>query len=734
MNPCPPKSQLRNAVFGGSLTALVAALALVLLLSAEVARAGVPGKLPLHAFCGTGDHLWSQEREPVDSPASIEAMVEWMTRTYGVTRLYWRGGQMGIWESEYKIGEETPLQHDWTRWVNHVQKDEQINEAAVRAAKSRGVEIFLYTGLFEHGVQPEVGIISPYLFEDRLRREHPEWCPVDRWQERRCPGPLEFAYPEVRRALVERYLHYVVANGYAGINFYTYVENVGLRYVDEFGFNAPIVEEFAKRCPGVDLRRDTLTAEQKTIWYRCRGKFVTDFLRDLHTALAKEQKKISISLDAKNPDYAQPWWGKKTPGTGMIHMDWRTWIEQGIVDELWVQLEAEADQQALLDELLRLCRGTPVRLVVRTPDPFSAKWDRFVAAGVTPVAVITAPRNGIERLSLDPISTESLHSPDWRQRVQALADIAGGKLQVPAEAVAPLAHDSHVLVRRKTMHALASLHATAQVGVLEESLTDGESSVRIAAADALASIHGPASAQKIISVLDHDGHFQFKDACLDGLAGMKEKALPAVLAGLKSSTLAVREVCVRALYRIGKGNLQQEVHEPLRTTLLDVGADWQVRYWAIEGLVGLRTEFTAAQRQQLVTDLLGVMESQTRPGLQLHAVWGLGYLAQQMPAAQSGAVRGKLAGLFREFGDGCHRTDAAFGWRVVGNALLQFGPPGVDLLEAMRQQRKDKWQAWLAYEVVHVPQRDQVMALVSEADAVSTHNRYAPPFPGVRSW
>jgi guanyl-specific ribonuclease Sa len=671
----------------------------------------------------------------VDSPATIEAMAEWMAKTYGITRLYWRGGQMGIWDSEYKIGADTPLQYDWNRgWVRHLQNDLGINETAVRAAKRQGMEVFLYTGLFEHGVQPDVGIISPYLFEDRLRREHPEWCPVDRWQERRCPGPLCFGYPEVRRALVERYLRSVVGNGYDGMTFYTYVENVGLRHADEFGFNPPIVEEFAKHCHDVDLRRDKLTDEQKAIWYRCRGKFVTDFLRDLHTALAKQGRKLSIILDAKNPDHPQPWWGKKAPGTGLIHMDWRAWIEQGIVDELWVQLGATADQQALLDELLRLCRGKPIRLVVRTPDPFSATWNRYVAAGVTPVAVVTAPRNGIERLTLDPIGPDSLCSADWRQRAQAADDAAAGKLRVPAKAIAPLSRDPHVLVRRKSMYALAALQATAHVAEIEAGLFDSESSVRIAAAAALATVHGSDSAQKLLTALERDGYFQFKEACIDGLAGMKEKALPASLTGLKSAVPAVREVCVRALYQLGKGGLAREVWEPLRAALLDAGTDWQVRYWAVDGLVGLRLEATIAQQQQFGADLLMILDSPAPTGLQLHAAWGLGYLAGLLPAAQADAVRGCLARLFRQFGDGCTRSDAAFGWRVVGNALMQSGQPGVDLLEAMRQQRKDKWLAWIAYEVVHVPQKSPDMIIVPESEAVAAHDRHAPPFPGIRPW
>jgi hypothetical protein len=47
------------------------------------------------------------------------------------------------------------------------------------------------------------------------------------------------------------------------------------------------------------------------------------------------------------------------------------------------------------------------------------------------------------------------------------------------------------------------------------------------------------------------------------------------------------------------------------------------------------------------------------------------------------------------------RDDAAYGWRAVGNALLEFGSTGRKSLEQMHAQAKDQWRAWIAYEVVY---------------------------------
>ena len=211
---------------------------------------------PLYVYCGTGDHLWPWDREPVDSAATIDAMFDWMARTYGVRRMYWRGGQQEIWAEEYQVSPVAPQSYDWWQWCTYLIKQVGINDIAVRAAHSRGMQIYMHTGLFEHGVQPDVGINCPYPFEDRLRIEHPEWCPRDRWGERRCPGPLSFAVPEVRRVLVERYVRAITQHGYDGLSFYTYVENLGIRYDDEFGYEPEVVAEFQRLHPGVDPTRD----------------------------------------------------------------------------------------------------------------------------------------------------------------------------------------------------------------------------------------------------------------------------------------------------------------------------------------------------------------------------------------------------------------------------------------------------------------------------------------------
>ncbi len=691
-----------------------------------------PESFPLQVFCGTGDHLWRRQIEPVDSPATINAMLEWMSETYSISRLYWRGGQTMMWDEHFRIGPEKLLAYDWTLWKHHLYHDLKINEAAVSAAHKHKMEAFLYTGLFEFGVQPDIGVIGPYPFEDEIRREHPQWCPVDRWGERRCPGPVSFCYPQARKLIIDRYVKNLKQYNYDGICFYTYVENCGILYEDEFGFNQPIIEEFNKRFPNVDLKRDQLTQAQKLHWYACRGKFTTDFLCELKAELSKQGKKLSVIIDAKNPDYVQPWWRQTIAGSGKIKMDWRLWVRKRIVDELWVQLAPTKNQHETLEILQKECDQYGVKLTVRAINPFENGWKPYIESGVTPVAVITWTRNGIERFTHRQINDRSFSSSDWKVRLQALTDVESGKMKTTSEQVAELAKDNHVLVRRRAMFVLASMKAKSQITTIEAGMFDKESSVRIAAAAALAIVHRKESGLRIFDALKKDGYFQMKLAAVEALSAMKKQALPLLLEGAKETNYAVREVSVRTLSNLGSGDSTEEVFPTLFSTVVNEKEDERVRCHALTGLVGLRQNISLKHQIKLVKTLMNLAGTAPSVLVQLRAAWGLGYFyLPSMPTERAEIINCLVDG-FKKYGDGCERSDAAYGWRLWGNSLLMCHETGRRQLETMRVQKNDKWLAWLAYETMYLPHRQMKMELIEEQKAIEQHKNFAPPFPGYR--
>src|SRR5262249_17339462 len=156
------------------------------------------------------------------------------------------------------------------------------------------IKIWMAYGLFDNGSAADVGFSGfPYAAEDRLRVEHPEYAPVNRWGTWRQGGPIEFAYPQARRGMVEYLAKHTVAGGYDGLAFLTYAENYSQRYDDEFGFSPPIVAEFQKRY-GVNLR--TQPFDRRAL-AKLRGENVTQFFRELRSALKWHGTKIAVCVD-----------------------------------------------------------------------------------------------------------------------------------------------------------------------------------------------------------------------------------------------------------------------------------------------------------------------------------------------------------------------------------------------------------------------------------------------------
>jgi hypothetical protein len=670
---------------------------------------------PLYVYCSTGDNQWVSDWQPIDSPATVDALFEWLHDTHGVSRMYWRGEQERMWLEYAHFRPENPRYYAWwTDWIRHLTGRVKTDELAIRAARKLGMEIYMHGPLFDHGAQGDAGGCGmfPYATQDKLLIEHPEWRPVDRWGERYAPGPPEFCYPELRRILVDRHVRH--AAKYDGISFYTYVENMAQRYMDEFGYNEPIVNEF-KRRHGVDIRREPFDREA---WNRLRGEYVTQFLVELHDALKARGKKLSMVLRPDQPHLPQRWLAVKDPAlpTGAIHMDWEGWVRQGAVDELFVWGVGMSGER-LAQQAVDACAGTGVRVVVLCSYPFKDVWQPLKARGLV-TASVAAPGYGIDPWAREPTSAETLTSFSWRLRMQTLVDVKAGKLPVAPAAVAARLTDPHVLVRREALRTLAKLKAGDHVAAVESALADRETSVRTAAATALGVIGGPASAERILAGMEKDDGFQYREAAIRSLVAMKDVAVPALAAHAASRRWWVRETVARVM--------SESTHADARAMLLRSleDGDYRVRYWAVWGA----KRFTDDIALEALFQALG---DQTTT-VQLRAATALGERATALPPAFGDQVFAALRGLFETYGDGCKRSDAGWGGRVVGMALQRFGERGQKALEGWRDQRQDRWLAWAAYLVLHVPQNPHVALTFTEEEAVATHDKYAPPFPGHR--
>jgi hypothetical protein len=317
----------------------------------------------------------------------------------------------------------------------------------------------------------------------------------------------------------------------------------------------------------------------------------------------------------------------------------------------------------------------------------------------------------MEQYSLTPPTAEDLTSGDWKARAQASVAVGASTLMASSTAVAALVTDSHVLVRREAIRALAAMGAKNERQTIEAALHDSEETVRVAAVVALGSIGDVDSARAIRVALSANARFMTKDAAVQTLATIGRPALPVVLDALQDPSATLRQVAVRTLGRMAT---QQDV-----TTLLNVAGtdtDDQVRYYAIEAL--------RSWPQAAVATFFLQEAAHGPPILQMRAVRGVQSTAGFLSADQRARAVLLLKALFAQYGDRSVRSDADWGWRVISRVLRAFGDEGTRVLEEFRLQRDDLLLARRAYYALYTNQPEGAYGVGSLEEDERLHARF----------
>ena len=368
------------------------------LVSCQQAR---PDSRPiLDAHLTPGDNWWGSDWLALDSPASIRDSVQMLADVFHVKRVYWRG-QQDQFDVDYCLMRKDNFPYyDSSQWLEHLIKEVGVNRLLVQEAHQHGMEVWAWATLFDFGGPADTGCCFEYpsQYQTRLTLEHPEWMPVDRYGFRRQYGPIELCYPEARKALIDIYVEELVKGNYDGITFFTYTENYGIRFEDEFGFNQPIVDEYKRRY-GTDIRTQDF---DKHLWRYLRGECVTKFLQELKAALKPYGKKLGMSLNPKEPNFPQPWNVEPyTITAGRIYLDWERWVREGIVDDLEIYYGPEgADPHELRKRTIENClaatKGTKVSVGVMTFNSFPENLKSYAAQGLHVIILCLGETNYIE--------------------------------------------------------------------------------------------------------------------------------------------------------------------------------------------------------------------------------------------------------------------------------------------------------------------------------------------------
>jgi hypothetical protein len=183
----------------------------------------------------------------------------------------------------------------------------------------------------------------------------------------------------------------------------------------------------------------------------------------------------------------------------------------------------------------------------------------------------------------------------------------------------------------------------------------------------------------------------------------------------------VRELALYYFFRIGAPATPE-----VEAALLKAGKGDPNPYARELALANLRSSFGATARVQAAArEAMGDRDAAVgaRAAVMLAAMSA----GPGSPPADRGRALRDVTTFFRGYGQGCRRPDASWGWRVVGNALLQFGDDGRQALLGIMQEKDDGRLADLAWRVLYLKQGDRFYPLTLEEDRAAHARRLPAP-------
>ncbi len=672
----------------------------------------VPQRTPVDVFVSVGDIHWDYRFQPLDSVYTVEAYIERLASSQKARRVYWRGEQDADVLRNGVFRMDNPLQYEhWNSWQRSLNTGLDLNKVAVRAAHKHHIKMIMVQSLFDFGGPADSDPATmPYTYEDKLRKDHPEWIPIDRSGKRRQPGPLEFAYPGVRKALIERWTKEIRVGRYDGIQLYTYFENYGTSYEDEFGFNDPIVAEYLRRY-GVDIRNQDFDKDK---WKSLRGEYVTLFLSQLHSALAKEGKLLSVNLSAHAPEKVQDW--PLNTGHYLIStkMDWQTWVHKKLVDEIAIAGGTETEQIAFATKILDGSPNGETLPSIFSERPTFQGFDPLIKRGMSITGWSAPfPSQPMERYYFGALDQKSIKSDNWLERGQAIAQAGVKELKSSPQDIISALRDDNPLIRRQAVNACILLKLRTAKPDIERLLSDTEQSVCASAALALGDLGDVDSIAKMLVAVEKNPSWIFKESVSTGMSKLGSVNESMIIPALSHPEWTVRQVAARSLRTV---NTPSAVNALILKAQRDPANT--VRYYALQSL--------RSHPSQPFLNLLMDSLHDKSPLVNSYSASCLGELVTLMRPEQKKRALDELSMLILEYGTKSMRSDKDWGWRLVGSALKQLGPEGMNVLEKLRTQSTDNVLAWRAFMVMYLPLGRGTFPTYTESEVETAFKSYAP--------
>jgi len=225
-------------------------------------------------------------------------------------------------------------------------------------AHDAGLEAWMYVSLFDEGwpLAPARERAHSHhnamhgqhvAWQSELTRTHPEWLAADRAGLTRQPGVVSLAYPEARRAFIERWIALLAPTHFDGLFVCLRSQSRPADHGDQFGFNEPVRADFRARY-GADILRDDF---DRHAWRDLLGEYLTTLLVELRETLERRglaDRRIGAGI--ARGDVLGPPLGNAT-------LQWRDWIGRGLVDHLVVD-QNSSQCPSMWHRLWPMHRGT----------------------------------------------------------------------------------------------------------------------------------------------------------------------------------------------------------------------------------------------------------------------------------------------------------------------------------------------------------------------------------------
>jgi hypothetical protein len=257
--------------------------------------------------------------------------------------------------------------------VDEVMAKADPHKSMRAAADKHGFDYWLsHPHIYSEGAPEDVGVdgpgrMVPWSYMIKYHRDHPEVITVDRQGNKQWMVP-EYGYPGLRKYKAAEFAYMAKTYRPTGIIASMRSETSQLipppDHADQFGFNQVVVDDM-KRLYNVDIMTDprfdwkspSFKSDDQMVqkWRDLRGLYITELYREIRKAMREVDPKVKFAVGLSGEFVG--------PLMGNARLEWRKWVDEGIVDAIIVgmtfeaTLDMDADKKGYLTNV-RAGKGT----------------------------------------------------------------------------------------------------------------------------------------------------------------------------------------------------------------------------------------------------------------------------------------------------------------------------------------------------------------------------------------